>query len=108
MTDMKWQDRANCIGKSAKLFFPDIKLGSGKNKYKKAFAEAYKLCLKCEVANECYSYAVDNDEQNGMWGGVNFQRRYAYGISQRQRLLSKEHQEFIKEYNKQKENTNVR
>lgn len=108
MTNTNWQDSANCIGHPAEVFFPELKSGCGKNAYKKAFAKAYELCLNCEVANECYWCAVKNDEQYGMWGGVNFQRRYRYGVSQRKRLLLKDRQDFIKQYKKQKENNNVR
>ena len=30
------------------------------------------LCTDCPAIRECYRFAMDNDEENGVWGGINF------------------------------------
>jgi WhiB family transcriptional regulator, redox-sensing transcriptional regulator len=32
--------------------------------------DAVKLCQTCPVINECLSYALDNNEREGVWGGM--------------------------------------
>jgi len=34
--------------------------------------EAEELCHKCPLIQACYQFAVANDEQWGVWGGINF------------------------------------
>lgn len=38
-------------------------------------AEAKALCLRCPVRAECLQYADDNDEREGIWGGLTPQER---------------------------------
>ena len=33
-------------------------------------ALAKQLCSRCEVADDCYEYAKENGQRNGVWGGV--------------------------------------
>lgn len=33
-------------------------------------ANAVKLCQSCPVIGECLSYALDNNEREGVWGGM--------------------------------------
>lgn len=30
------------------------------------------LCAGCPALRECYKFALDNDEEYGVWGGINF------------------------------------
>jgi len=34
--------------------------------------EAEELCHKCPLLRECYQFAKANNEEYGIWGGVNF------------------------------------
>ena len=37
--------------------------------------EAKKVCLTCEVRDECLEYALMNDERFGIWGGLSERER---------------------------------
>jgi WhiB family redox-sensing transcriptional regulator len=34
-------------------------------------AEAKAICAECEVREQCLAYAIEADEEHGMWGGLN-------------------------------------
>lgn len=42
------------------------------NPYKVSEDQAEELCHKCPLIKDCYEFAIANDEQYGIWGGVNF------------------------------------
>lgn len=63
-----WQERGLCSQTDPEAFFPD-KGGSTR--------EAKKVCLQCEVRDECLQYAIDNDERFGVWGGLTERERRA-------------------------------
>jgi WhiB family redox-sensing transcriptional regulator len=62
----QWQDRALCAQTDPEAFFPE-KGGSTR--------EAKKICLGCEVRNECLDYALAHDERFGIWGGLSERER---------------------------------
>lgn len=31
---------------------------------------ALRICERCEVAEQCLAFAINNDEQWGIWGGM--------------------------------------
>ncbi len=64
--DMGWQDRALCAQTDPEAFFPE-KGGSTR--------EAKKVCLTCEVRNDCLESALSNDERFGIWGGLSERER---------------------------------
>jgi WhiB family redox-sensing transcriptional regulator len=61
-----WQERALCAQTDPEAFFPE-KGGSTR--------EAKKVCLTCEVRNDCLEYALMNDERFGIWGGLSERER---------------------------------
>lgn len=63
--ELKWQDRANCIGKQ-EYFFNDMKRTS--------VSKAKELCADCEVRSECLQYALRLDVV-GVWGGLTANER---------------------------------
>jgi WhiB family redox-sensing transcriptional regulator len=65
-TTDQWQDRALCAQTDPEAFFPE-KGGSTR--------EAKKICLGCEVRNECLDYALAHDERFGIWGGLSERER---------------------------------
>ena len=66
LTTDQWQDRALCAQTDPEAFFPE-KGGSTR--------EAKKICLGCEVRNECLEYALAHDERFGIWGGLSERER---------------------------------
>jgi len=64
--DDQWQERALCAQTDPEAFFPE-KGGSTR--------EAKRICLGCDVKNECLEYALANDERFGIWGGLSERER---------------------------------
>ncbi|CAN5832427.1 WhiB family transcriptional regulator [soil metagenome] len=62
----QWQDRALCAQTDPEAFFPE-KGGSTR--------EAKRICLGCEVKDECLDYALAHDERFGIWGGLSERER---------------------------------
>ncbi len=62
----QWQERALCAQTDPEAFFPE-KGGSTR--------EAKRICLGCEVRDECLEYALSNDERFGIWGGLSERER---------------------------------
>jgi WhiB family redox-sensing transcriptional regulator len=69
------------FGKGTDLFFPP----RDKDLYKVISTEAKKFCFgdeergraPCPVRNKCLWYAVELDEQHGIWGGLSHRERNA-------------------------------
>ena len=61
-----WQERALCAQTDPEAFFPE-KGGSTR--------EAKRVCLTCDVRDECLEYALENDERFGIWGGLSERER---------------------------------
>jgi WhiB family redox-sensing transcriptional regulator len=61
-----WQERGLCAQTDPEAFFPE-KGGSTR--------EAKKVCLTCDVRQDCLEYALENDERFGIWGGLSERER---------------------------------
>lgn len=59
---MTWRDLAACAGMDPDLFHPH-----GNNERAKARAVA--VCAGCPARPDCLTHAIDNGEQDGIWGG---------------------------------------
>ena len=64
--EMAWQERALCAQTDPEAFFPE-KGGSTR--------EAKRICVGCEVKQECLEYALMQDERFGIWGGLSERER---------------------------------
>src|SRR5690348_16343540 len=64
--DLGWQERALCAQTDPEAFFPE-KGGSTR--------EAKRVCLTCEVRQDCLEYALAHDERFGIWGGLSERER---------------------------------
>lgn len=64
--EQEWQERALCAQTDPEAFFPE-KGGSTR--------EAKKICVGCEVKDECLEYALAKDERFGIWGGMSERER---------------------------------
>jgi WhiB family transcriptional regulator, redox-sensing transcriptional regulator len=62
----QWQERALCAQTDPEAFFPE-KGGSTR--------EAKRICLGCDVRDECLEYALAHDERFGIWGGLSERER---------------------------------
>ena len=62
MSGDDWRDDALCVEVSGDLFFPlpgaDARV-----------AEAKSICDACDVQAQCLAYALDNNIEDGIWGG---------------------------------------
>ncbi len=63
---LSWQTDALCAQTDPEAFFPE-KGGSTR--------EAKKVCLTCEVRDDCLEAALFNDERFGIWGGLSERER---------------------------------
>lgn len=63
---LAWQEQALCAQTDPEAFFPD-KGGSTR--------EAKRICVGCEVKQECLEYALANDERFGIFGGLSERER---------------------------------
>ena len=64
--ELSWQERALCAQTDPEAFFPE-KGGSTR--------EAKRVCLSCDVRQECLEYALAHDERFGIWGGLSERER---------------------------------
>lgn len=58
-----WQAFANCLGTSPTLFFPE-------KSDTPVAAHAKAVCSACSVRDACLEYALANNEEHGIWGGL--------------------------------------
>ncbi len=61
-----WQEQALCAQTDPEAFFPE-KGGSTR--------EAKRICVGCDVKQECLEFALTNDERFGIWGGLSERER---------------------------------
>lgn len=72
MIDEPWVSKARCREVDPELFYPEV---GGASTRHLMFRQAVSVCSRCEVRQECYNFAYENDEQYGIWGG-----HYAFQI----------------------------
>lgn len=68
-TDTDWMNYSECLGsEDPEMFFPE--------RYTRLGTEAAKkVCSRCVVVAECLSYALKNNEEFGIWGGLTEKER---------------------------------
>jgi WhiB family redox-sensing transcriptional regulator len=59
-----WWDDAACSGRGPRKWFTE---GTER--------EAVAICRTCPARTPCLRFAVDNDEQHGVWGGMTAEQR---------------------------------
>jgi WhiB family transcriptional regulator, redox-sensing transcriptional regulator len=63
--------RAACRRADPELFFPPTEITVAR-----AQVEAAKMvCRRCPVSGTCLSWALDNDQEAGIWGGTTEEER---------------------------------
>ena len=73
-----WQDLAACADEDPELFFPIGSTGPAKMQAE----EAKLVCRRCPVIDQCLQFALENNEDFGVWGGTSEAERRAYGRRQ--------------------------
>jgi WhiB family redox-sensing transcriptional regulator len=73
MESIHWQNRAECRDTDPELFFPVGNTGPAVYQIE----EAKRVCMKCEVREQCLEWALDNSLDHGVWGGMSEDERRA-------------------------------
>jgi len=68
-----WRIEAICKDSNAELFFP---IGST-GRAVEMIAAAKEVCLQCPVAEPCLEFALDTNQEAGVWGGYSEEERRA-------------------------------
>lgn len=68
---MDWRSKAACLSVDPELFFP---IGNTGPAIAQA-AEAKLVCAKCDVEEVCLRWAIENNQDAGVWGGMSEEER---------------------------------
>lgn len=63
---MDWRHRAECLNEDPELFFPIGSSGPAMAQVERAKA----VCQRCDVQEVCLKWALDNNQDAGVWGGM--------------------------------------
>jgi WhiB family redox-sensing transcriptional regulator len=66
--DFSWMKNAACQGADPEIFFAE----SG---WHTANAKAQQYCRNCTVYKQCMKFAIDNEIDYGIWGGLSPKQR---------------------------------
>jgi WhiB family redox-sensing transcriptional regulator len=64
--DSNWRDQAKCLGSDPALFFP---VGTTGEPQAQAHA-AKRVCQACRVRQPCLDFALETNQDTGVWGGT--------------------------------------
>jgi WhiB family redox-sensing transcriptional regulator len=70
-TDDEWRDKALCRDTDPDLFFPVGTTGLALVQ----IDHAKKVCGECPVTTECLDFALDTNQDSGIWGGLSEEER---------------------------------
>lgn len=77
--DPEWKEQGNCAGTGVyRIFFPthgsgeDLRRGRPPKDRPKndPFLPAKKVCARCVVIAQCLDYAIETNQEYGVWGGL--------------------------------------
>ncbi len=63
---MDWRDKSACLTVDPELFFPVGNTGPAVDQIEKAKA----VCARCTVTEICLQYALETNQDSGVWGGL--------------------------------------
>lgn len=69
--DYTWRDRAMCRDTDPELFFPIGTTGQALLQ----IAKAKSVCCQCPVTVECLEFALETNQDTGIWGGNSEEER---------------------------------
>ncbi|GMA89834.1 hypothetical protein GCM10025869_03630 [Homoserinibacter gongjuensis] len=70
---MDWRDKAACLTVDPELFFPVGNTGPAVDQIEKAKT----VCGRCTVSEQCLQYALETNQDSGVWGGLSEDERRA-------------------------------
>jgi WhiB family redox-sensing transcriptional regulator len=70
---MDWRHAAACLDEDPELFFPIGNTGPALVQ----IDEAKAVCRRCEVAAVCLQWALEQNQDSGVWGGLSEDERRA-------------------------------
>ncbi|MCP4435058.1 MAG: WhiB family transcriptional regulator [Actinomycetia bacterium] len=65
-----WQVKAACRGPQAEVFFPPPQFERKADRLERE-RRAKRICVTCDVREECLEYSLHIKEPHGIWGGLN-------------------------------------
>ena len=68
LASQTWRDDAACKGMDPAVFYPVAETRSAQESLW-AKERAVQVCQACQVTDACLAYALDHDEEHGVWGG---------------------------------------
>jgi WhiB family transcriptional regulator, redox-sensing transcriptional regulator len=77
-----WREQAACRDTDPDLFFPVGTTGPAIEQIRSAKA----VCAECEVRTPCLEYAIESNQDSGVWGGLSEDERRAL---RRQRVAAR-------------------
>lgn len=78
---MDWRQYAACIGEDPELFFPVGTTGPALEQVEQAKA----VCRRCSVADHCLEWALETNQDAGVWGGMSEDERRSLRRSRQRR-----------------------
>ena len=69
--NMQWLNQARCLNEDPELFFPVGNTGPAVEQIEKAKS----VCRECAVTNLCLEYAIKENQDTGVWGGMSEDER---------------------------------
>jgi WhiB family redox-sensing transcriptional regulator len=66
-----WRSRSACLDENPELFFPVGTTGPAVAQVD----EAKSICGGCEVRSECLAWALEENQDHGVWGGLSEDER---------------------------------
>ncbi|WP_311477740.1 WhiB family transcriptional regulator [uncultured Gulosibacter sp.] len=70
---MDWRESAACMNADPELFFPVGNTGPALEQ----IDAAKSVCGRCPVTEQCLQYALDTNQDSGVWGGLSEDERRA-------------------------------
>jgi WhiB family redox-sensing transcriptional regulator len=69
--DMQWLNQARCLNEDPELFFPVGNTGPAVEQIE----QAKSVCRECGVSTQCLEYAIKENQDTGVWGGLSEDER---------------------------------
>lgn len=66
-----WREQAGCLGSDPDMFFPIGNAGAVLAEVRAAKA----VCGSCPVVEACLTYALETNQESGVWGGTSEEER---------------------------------
>lgn len=77
MPSLAWLDEAACKWVDPMVMHPEFGLGQARSRIQKAKA----ICAECPVIDQCRRYAIANDIETGIYGGMTYEERIEAEVS---------------------------